>query len=189
MIGIRGAGSAIALALRQLTDDPVHTMGRGDLTSTCDRYLFAAGLFTNEASSTDPLTEVWWANAGAVMHACDAILESNPYARICIIGSEAGYSPSFDAGYAAAKDAIHRYVECKRLGQRQQLVAIAPGVIADGGMTQRRRDVDLLEARRLTHPKQRWVTAAEIARLVHYLLYVDTGYLTGTVIRMHGGAR
>lgn len=189
MIGVRGAQSAIALALRQFTDDPVNPMPRGDASLACERYLFTAGLPTNEATSDDPIAEVFWANVGAVIQSCDAILEHNPNARICVIGSEAAYSRSFDHTYASAKAALHRYVETKRLMPGQQLVAIAPGLIADAGMTERRTDQKAIEARRLAHPKQRWVTAAEVARLVHYVLYVDTGYLTGTVIRLHGGGQ
>lgn len=189
MIGIRGSHTTIAQALRALITDPVLELGRGATTHLCDRYLFAAGLATTETRSNDPLSEVWWANAGEVIQACDAIFARNPIARVCVIGSEAAYSPSFDHAYAAAKAAVHRYVESKRLGPSQQLVAIAPALIADAGMTARRSDTEELERRRMAHPQQRWVTSAEVAQLVQYLLYVDRGYLTGTVIRLHGGGR
>lgn len=189
MIGIRGVQSSIAVALRQFTDDVVCPIGRDEAPRVCERYLFAAGLKMDAARSEDPIAEVLWANVGAVIQACDVILEHNVTARICVIGSESAYSPSLDPVYAAAKAALHRYVETKRLQPGQQLIAIAPSLIADSGMTARRTDHEDMELRRLAHPKQRWVTAEEVARLVHYVLYVDTGYLTGTVIRLHGGGR
>ena len=32
------------------------------------------------------------------------------------------------------------------------------------------------------------LTAMEVAKMVYFLLYVDRGYTTGTIVRMHGGA-
>ena len=54
-------------------------------------------------------------------------------------------------------------------------------------MTLRRTDRDRLERRAAKHPKRRFLDAADVARLVHFLLYVDRGYVSGCVIRMHGG--
>ncbi len=56
-------------------------------------------------------------------------------------------------------------------------------------MSTRRKDVDNLERRRTEHPKERFVSSAEVAAMVHHVLYVDAGYTTGTVIRMHGGLK
>jgi NAD(P)-dependent dehydrogenase (short-subunit alcohol dehydrogenase family) len=53
-------------------------------------------------------------------------------------------------------------------------------------MTLDRKDVENLERRREGHPKKRFLTAAEVAKLIHFLLYIDEGYTTGTVIRMNG---
>jgi hypothetical protein len=56
-------------------------------------------------------------------------------------------------------------------------------------MTLRRDDTENLERRREEHPKKRFLTSLEVAKMVHHLLYVDEGYTTGTVIRMNGGGR
>ena len=54
-------------------------------------------------------------------------------------------------------------------------------------MTERRQDVENLQHRQEKHPKRRFLEAAEVARMIHFLLYVDEGYTTGVVIRMNGG--
>jgi NAD(P)-dependent dehydrogenase (short-subunit alcohol dehydrogenase family) len=129
------------------------------------------------------------ANFAMVARQCDLILATNDKARICVIGSESGFSWSFDGVYAASKAAVHRYVETKRLRTPyQQLICIAPSIVGDLGMTSRRTDAANLERRKLEHPKQRFLTAAEVCQLIHFALYVDDGYLTNTVIRLNGGA-
>lgn len=192
MIAIRGASSAIALALLALVTEPVVEIPRdGPVPMNADRYLFTAGLLRASPMRQQTAAEIsegWWVNAGSVIRACDEIIARNPVARICVMGSESGYAGSFDGTYAAAKAALHAYVETKALTYPgQQLVAIAPSIIGDAGMTLRRKDTEALMRRRLDHPKRRFLEAAEVAALVHHVLYVDRGYLSGTVIRMHGG--
>lgn len=118
---------------------------------------------------------------------CERVLTSFPTARICVMGSESGYSWSFDDTYAASKAALHRYVETRKIGPKQQLVCVAPSIIGDCRMTTDRKDTENLERRRQESPKRRFLKACEVARLVHFLLYVDEGYISGTVIRMNGG--
>jgi NAD(P)-dependent dehydrogenase (short-subunit alcohol dehydrogenase family) len=122
-----------------------------------------------------------------VIAACDQVFDERELARVVVIGSESGFSGSYDSAYAAAKAGLHAYVETKRLKPRQQLVCVAPGIIADAGMTTRRPDKDALAARALEHPKRRFVTALEVAKLIRFLLYDDIGYLSGITIRMNGG--
>ncbi|MFS2208487.1 hypothetical protein, partial [Variovorax sp. Varisp36] len=62
---------------------------------------------------------------------------------------------------------------------------MAPGIIGDAGMTLRRADKHNLMARQMAHRKRRFIEAIEVARLIHFLLYVDQGYLSGIVIRMN----
>jgi NAD(P)-dependent dehydrogenase (short-subunit alcohol dehydrogenase family) len=125
-----------------------------------------------------------------VTRECDRLLAVNPKARICVIGSEAAYTGSFNANYARAKADLHSYVETKRLiHPGQQLVCVAPTMITGTGMHERRNadGVAAAERRRLAHPKQRWLTPIEVARMIHFLLCVDQGYTTNVTIRMNGG--
>ena len=194
MIAIRGFASAIAQSLIDLLPDGEEAVPveRGGTNTAAGRHLFCSGLLVPKTiiqRSAAELGESFMANAGRVIAQCDLIIATNDEARICVIGSESGYSWSFDGAYAAAKAGLHRYVETKRLRtSRQQLVCVAPGIIGDAGMTLRRTDTPNLEQRRLAHPKQRWLTSLEVARLVHHVLYVDEGYLSGIAIRMNGGA-
>ncbi len=154
------------------------------------RYLFCHGLM--RAKTMDDQTpaerdEGWVVNYISTATLCDWIFRSDMAARVCIIGSESGYRDSFDGTYAVAKGALHRYVEGKKLpAPGQQLVAISPSIIEDCGMTTRRRDQHNLDLRRSQHPKGRFIRAKEVALLAAHLLYHQP-YISGTVIRMHGG--
>lgn len=193
MLIVTGWGSAIVKALLPMLpveERPVRADAY-DVPLDGDRYLFCAGLIRPKViadQSEHEIAETFMANAGAVMQACDRIIGANDDARICVIGSESGFAWSFDGAYAAAKAALHRYVETKRLRTpEQQLLCLAPGIVGDAGMTLRRKDVEGLAMRCEQHPKRRFLAAEEVARLIHYALYIDRGYLSGTVIRMNGG--
>jgi NAD(P)-dependent dehydrogenase (short-subunit alcohol dehydrogenase family) len=75
-----------------------------------------------------------------------------------------------------------------KIKPQQQIVCVSPGIIEDAGMTVRREDRVNLARRRDMHPKRRFLRAIEVARMIHFLLYVDEGYTSGVVIRMNGGA-
>lgn len=161
-----------------------------DAPLDAERYLFCAGqLFGKRVQDMtgDERASTMDVNFLAVLAACEAILDANEKARICIIGSESGFSGSYDRVYAGAKAAVHAYVQSRRVKPEQQLVSIAPGIIEDAGMTTRRTDRDNLDARRAAHPKKRFLTAAEVAATVVHVLYEDRGYISNTVIRMNGG--
>lgn len=192
MIHVRGADSAIVRELRSL--HPVNAIARGQsMPDNGERYLFCTGMIRQKRiaeQSQDEIVETLMINAAAVIKECDRLLSINPKARICVIGSESAFKGSFDGAYAAAKASLHRYVETRRIETAdQQLVCVAPTCILGTGMnSQRNADgVAALEARRERHPKQRWLQPYEVARLVHYVLCVDQGYLTNTVIRFNGG--
>lgn len=194
MIYVRGAGSSIADALAEL--HAISPVGRhARMPDDGERYLFCQGLLRQkqiEAQTDDEIAESFMVNAGGIIRDCDRLIDVNPKARICVMGSEAGFSWSYDGAYAAAKAALHRYVETKRLDSPgQQLVCVAPSIIVGTGMTNARNAAGkaAMEDRRLLHPKQRWLEPMEVARMVHFLLCVDQGYTTGVVIRMHGGER
>lgn len=186
-------GSAIAQELVRLLDgEAVIPVSESDYEDYlhADRWLFCAGaIFPMRGfrQSEDQVLTSMRVNLFTPMRMIGRILGANPVARICVIGSESGYSGSFDDTYAAAKSALHAYIERTPLLPDQQLVGIAPSIIEDAGMTLRREDQDHLRQRRAGHPKRRFLRAAEVARLAHFLLYADQGYISGTVVRMHGG--
>lgn len=195
MIAITGHRSAIVRALLPLlpADETVTNFPADHTVLDADRYLFCAGVLTGKRLMEQTREEASLAfriNFEFVARACEYILSRNGRARICIVGSESGITGSYDAAYAGSKAAIHNFVETKRLpAPGQQLVCISPGIIEDAGMTLRRNDILALEARRQDHPKKRFLRSAEVASLIHYVLYVDRGYLSGVVIRMNGGAK
>lgn len=193
MLAIRGFGSRLAQAVADLlppgeTAVPVE---RGDCNSTADRHLFCQGLLTPQTigmQSEAVIADSFMANAASTIRQCDLVIGVNDRARICVIGSESGFSWSYDGAYAASKAGLHRYVETKTLRTpEQQLICIAPSIIGDAGMTTRRQDQANLVTRETAHPKRRFLTCAEVARWIVFVLYIDTGYASGTVIRLNGG--
>jgi NAD(P)-dependent dehydrogenase (short-subunit alcohol dehydrogenase family) len=89
--------------------------------------------------------------------------------------------------YAGAKAALHLYVERKQLSSAdQQLVAIAPTVIWDSGMTQRRPDLRELAARGEATRLGRWLKAREVAEQARQVLCGASPFLSNTIIRMRG---
>jgi NAD(P)-dependent dehydrogenase (short-subunit alcohol dehydrogenase family) len=198
MLAIRGAKSSIAFELIRLLgpDQQYVAVGRGRsmlVKSDATEFLFCQGMLVGKSIDRityDEQAKTFDVNAIQVIDECDRIIAGRDNARIVVIGSESGFTWSHDSCYAASKAALHRYVETKRLRTPdQQLVCVAPGIISDSAMTQRRDDQDVLAVRAKNHPKGRWLLAAEVARLVHFLLYQDQGYISGTVIRMNGGMR
>jgi NAD(P)-dependent dehydrogenase (short-subunit alcohol dehydrogenase family) len=194
VLAIRGYGSEIARELAQLvpgTETIVPIPRNGAMPVNATRYLFCAGVLYARPAVEQREAEIEESrrvNLWQVTDDCERILSVNDRARICLIGSESGYAGSYDGTYAAAKRELHSYVETKRLRTKdQQLVCIAPSIIEDCGMTQRREDRENLERRRQAHPKGRFLWAYEVARLVHFCLYVDDGYLCNVTIRMNGG--
>ena len=191
MIFVRGASSAIAQTLATL--HPVKSVSRGEEMPSGERYLFCTGLINQLRlcdQSDEMIAETFRVNAISVIRECDRLIDVNPKARICVIGSESGFRGSFDSAYATAKAALHRYVETRRLKYPdQQLVCIAPSCVLNTDMNRQRNadGVVSLENRRVVHPKQRWLQPIEVARMIYFLLCVDEGYTTNTVIRMNGG--
>jgi len=190
MLAVTGYNSRIVQELKTLLPEGEEIARIDEVIPAADRYLLCAGLLRPKhilEQSPEEIAESMHANCIWPMKLCENIFGLQDNARICIVGSESGFSWSYDGAYAAAKAALHRYVETKKLKPGQQLVCVAPSIIGDASMTTRRTDVENLEMRRAKHPKRRFLRAIEVARMVHHLLYVDEGYTTGTVIRMNGG--
>lgn len=191
MLAVTGFGSQIVTELHALLPEDEQVIRIEGKPPVAERYLLCAGIIrakTLREQTEAEIAESLNVNLIRPMRLCDEILERDHKARICVVGSESGFAWSHDGVYAASKAALHRYVETKQLLPNQQLVCIAPSIIEDCGMTTRRDDKERLAGRERLHPKRRFLKAVEVARLIYFLLYVDLGYTTGTVIRMHGGA-
>lgn len=162
-----------------------------DIEQSAERFILAAGTLTpaNVIDQSDErIAESMAVNFIEPMRICERILSKNSLARIVVIGSESGFNWSHDGVYAGAKAALHRYVETRKLiHPKQQIVCISPGIIGDCGMTIRREDTENLKLREASHPKWRFLTAKEVAKLAWFLLFVDSGYICNQVIRMNGG--
>lgn len=190
-VAILNNRSSIAREFRKLIPpgedevlDPKTPMS-ADRWLMCDGYLAGKAL---PAISREDDIKSWHRNFTDPAALCELILDHVFNARIVIISSESAYRGSFDMAYAGAKAALNLYVETAQLRTAgQQLVAIAPTIIIDSGMTQRRPDLDVVIARAAQRRAGRWLNAIEVASLAHFLLYVDNGAITNTVIRMNLG--
>jgi len=153
-------------------------------------FLFCNGLLRSKPSSKQTEKEIHtslYVNYSSIAFNVAKIIDCNPYARICIIGSESVYKGSFDDTYVFAKKLLHNFIVNYPLNTKnQQLVGISPGIIADTGMTTRRKDTNNLLKRKTSHPMKRFVTSREVAKLCYTLLY-EQPYINRTIIRMHGG--
>lgn len=190
-LAIAGARSRIALEFVNLCwigPDEVIGASISDLPLDATRYLICTGYLAGRSLSELGKMEsvrTWQLNFLHVAAKCDEILAVNPEARICIIGSESGIRGSYDAAYAGAKAAMHLYVETKKLEHpKQMLVALAPHIIADAGMTLRRGDYEDAMERGKETRLGRWLTSREVAEVAADALYRWPSCMSGQVIRM-----
>ena len=194
MLIVTGRGSTIIKELETLIPDTEAVL-RTDIHTTppmfADKYVLCAGRVTTKNMvdvDEEAAVDTWKVNAFYPIRMCEQILAKNDKARICVVGSESVFSGGYDDAYNASKAALHRYVETKRMRTpQQQIVCVAPTIICDSGMTKQRTDIDRLAERADRHPKKRFLLANEVAQLIYFLLYVDRGYISSTVIRMNGG--
>jgi NAD(P)-dependent dehydrogenase (short-subunit alcohol dehydrogenase family) len=206
-LGVTGRRTSIVEhLLRLVPDDRVVSIGRrpdddvridlarpfdvGQFPSDLDRYVLAAGVMYPRRladQSFDETATSLAVNLTSVVRVCEHLLDANPRARICLIGSES-FRGSYDTTYFVAKAGLNAYVERRRLSHPgQQLVIVSPTIIMDSGMTERRDDLDQVADRAQASPKHRFLYAAEVARLVRFVLWEDDGMLTNTVVSMNGG--
>lgn len=206
-LGVTGRRTSIVEhLLRLVPDDRVVSIGRrpdddvridlarpfdvGQFPSDLDRYVLAAGVMYPRRladQSFDETATSLAVNLTSVVRVCEHLLDANARARICLIGSES-FRGSYDTTYFVAKAGLNAYVERRRLCHPgQQLVIVSPTIIMDSGMTERRDDLDQVADRAQASPKHRFLYAAEVARVVHFVLWEDDGMLTNTVVSMNGG--
>lgn len=197
MLYVTGMRSTVIVELSKLIEEAPKRLAYDltapwaqDVPRDVDRMVLCAGVFHGKqiADQSDyEIRQSLAVNMVSAVQIIDAVLEVNDRARICVIGSESGIKGSNDTTYALAKAGLHKYVETRAVGPNQQLVCVAPSIIWDTGMTRNRPDSEVLANNAWKHPRGRYLRAKEVAKLVHFLLYVDNGYLTNTVIRMNGG--
>lgn len=188
MIGILGATSTIAKEFIRL-EDCEWVGGRAhEISLDCDQYLICSGILHGQKMSDMTqydIMETMRVNFIEVADFCSKVLDKNGSVRICIIGSESGFSGSYDDAYACSKAAIHHYIETTRVGRNQHLVGVAPTIIEDSYMTTNRKDLNECLERGQNRRMGRWLKAKEVAKVAKFALENDS--LCNTVIRMPGG--
>ena len=206
-LAVTGARTSIVQGLLALVpDEEVVTVGRRDddtvrldlaadfdvttMPVDVERYVFAAGLLYPKTMSQQDFGETARSlavNLTSLVRICEHVLTNNPRARIAIVSSESSRG-SYDTTYFLSKVALNAYVEGRRLSAPgQQLVAVSPTIVMDSGMTQGRHDLDSVAERASRTPKGRLLQADEVSRLLHYVLYVNEGTLTNTVVHLNCG--
>ena len=160
----------------------------GDLADpTCElsipearRYVLAAGVLFGKRLgnlTAQQINVTLAVNLLNLVRICEAILERQADARICVIGSLSGIRGSFDECYAVSKAGLHGYVQFRETKWPQQLFAVAPSIISDSGMTMRRPDYPEILTKRST------VTAARVAEVIHEHLWDNAAeVLTNSVV-------
>lgn len=176
MLAVTGFRTTIVQELIKLVPEPVVSL-YADLENfysgvptfgQAKRFVLAAGVLHQKSlreQSLEEVTKSVMVNLVGTMKLCDVIISHVKGARVCIVGSESGFTGSFDGLYAACKAGIHTYVETKRVASDQQVFAVAPTIISDSGMTQRRKDYPGVLKHRQT------VTAARVAKGIYGQLY------------------
>ncbi len=152
-------------------------------------YLFCSGLLRSKPilqQTSSEISDSLLVNSIGPVIASELILETNPNARVFLIGSESSRKGSFDMTYALAKGTLRTYVLNKRLLPLQQLLLLSPSTIEDLGMTARRTDIDRLNQYKTSHPKKRFLKSQELADII-LNLFNSSIYLSNTEIEVNGG--
>lgn len=194
---LTAAGQQVILAGRQgpdrvfdadkATPEAIQTTIAGDF----DAYVINTGVLYSKSLSEQSIAEMESSvhvNMLSTVRLCEAILQQNKQATVLIVGSESGLKGSYDTSYFLTKAAIRAYVRERALTSPQQrLVLLSPSTISDAGMTARRQDTERLAQYQAQHPKQRFLTSAEVAKVIADLLSDTYDYLSNTEIELNGG--
>ena len=155
----------------------------------CDEYLLCAGVLVGKRigeMTQEEIDKTMSVNFSDVAAFCVKLFDYNKHAKVCIIGSASGVKGSYDMAYAGAKAAMHLYVESKRLTHpRQHLVCVAPTIISDSAMTERRTDLGDCMKRGRERRLGRWLRASEVAEIAYFAMHQPA--LCNTVIHAQGG--
>lgn len=162
VIAVTGRRTTIVKELEAY--EPIERI-EADLPLT-NKFVLAAGVLVGKPIADMSTLEAYdtvYVNLISTMRLCEHILQI-PNARICVIGSFSGIKGSYDELYGASKAGIHHYIKTRKVLDTQQLIGVAPTIISDSGMTERRGDYpEVLE-------KRKTVTAKEVADVVYGLL-------------------
>ena len=179
MIACTGYNSTImqALAMRRpeeviekITADPAPIKMDCEFSWShkAERFVLAAGVLHQkpllDQSHSDIVSSVS-INLINAARLIETILHRVPNAHVAVIGSQSGNSGSYDMTYALCKSALHQFVRWRKVSADQVLVCIAPPIIADSGMTRRRKDYPSVLQERRT------VQAMDVAALVEKALW------------------
>ena len=138
--------------------------------------------------SLKDITDQICINLTSIIRICEIALNTNPKARIIILGSESGLKGSYDIIYALTKSSIHKYVEERKIKYKdQQLLCLAPSTISDGKMTLKRKDKKNVKKSININPKKRGINSKEISIFIYKLLFEITDYVSNTTIHINGG--
>lgn len=193
LVGVTGKGSVITQNLLAKyygsADDIVSRRNPVDIPVGCDEVYIVSGLLVGKTArehSSQEIVDTFNVNFADIVKFCDEYFSGNAKAKVCIISSMSGRQGSYDMIYAGAKAAIDMYVRTKRLTEPEQhLVAVAPWIISDAGMTMRRKDLGQILERGKRRRMGRWASAREIADIAHFAM--QTPLLCNTVIEAKGG--
>lgn len=192
MIGVTGATSNIAVQYQlRYSGGEIFSPARNprDLPLDLPRYLLCAGALHGKRPKdmlVEELEQTIEVNYLNVINFCEDLFDVNKRARVCVIGSMSCILGSYDHIYAGSKAALHCYVKTKKLlYPKQQLVAIAPTIIEDSAMTQRRKDLDETLERGKKRRQQHWLKAAEVAHAINFVF--NNRAVCNTVLELTGG--
>lgn len=178
MIAVTGSGTTIVRELVKM-GETVERIDADLSQADCffdipeaDRFVLAAGVLIGkrmERQTASELLQTFTVNLIGTVRLCEVILDTNPRARIVVIGSESAFLGSFDQAYAVAKGGLCAYASWRKVGPEQTLAVICPPIISDSGMTMRRADYpDILT-------KRKTMTARRVAEWVRRVLDGPTG--------------
>jgi 3-oxoacyl-[acyl-carrier protein] reductase len=155
----------------------------------------AGGLVADGSSDLESVAEHWLAtyrnNVVTTVLLTEALLPllRRPGGRVIAMSSLAALSGA--GAYGSAKAALHAWVYtlAQSLGSEGITVnAVAPGFVPDTGFWEGRRSPEIAAPRIARTLVGRAGTPAEVAEAVFYLASPQSGFTTGQILQVNGGA-
>lgn len=157
MIAATGYRSSIVRELASMSEMPIVRLSADLHKVDClldipwsKYFVLAAGVLHQKqtlSQSPSEIEESLAVNLVNVIRICETIFKYRENAVICVVGSYSGIKGSYDQTYAAAKAGVHQYVQCRQTVCGQRIFAVAPHIILDSGMTERRKDYADIQGR------------------------------------------